>query len=111
MLSKLFGGGGDSIDVVEAQRRAAAGEVALIDVREKNEWKSGHAPEAKHVPLGSVAGKLSSLSRNGTPIAFICRSGARSGNACSTARKAGVEAINVKGGMTAWQRAGLPIVR
>ena len=111
MLSKIFGGGGDAIDVVEAHRRAVSGEVELIDVRERSEWSAGHAPMAKHVPLGSLAEQLSTLSQQGRPIAFICGSGARSGNACSAARRAGIDAFNVKGGMGAWSRAGLATTR
>ncbi len=111
MLSRLFGGGGNAIDVTEAQRRAAAGEVVLVDVREADEWKAGHAAEARHVPLSAVAGRLPTLSAGGRPVAFICRSGARSGKACATARQAGIAAMNVKGGMHAWQLAGLPVVR
>jgi len=114
MLRRLFGGGGGggsatSIDVAEAHRRAEAGEVLLVDVREKNEWKSGHAPRAKHVPLGRVQQQLPQLAKKGVPIAFVCRSGSRSGRACKVARSAGHEALNVSGGMSAWSRAGLPL--
>ncbi len=107
----LFGSGTPSIDVKEAQRRATAGEVLLVDVREKDEWASGHAPTAKHVPLATVPAQLATLGRKGLPIAFICRSGGRSGQACGAAKNAGVEAINVKGGMNAWRSAGLPVAR
>ena len=54
----LFGGGGDSIDVNEAHRRATAGEVILVDVRETHEWAGGHAPMAKHIPLSTVGTSL-----------------------------------------------------
>jgi rhodanese-related sulfurtransferase len=114
MLSRLFGGGGGgggAIDVAEAERRAAAGEIILVDVREKNEWASGHAAKARHIPLGSLHAHLPKLAKQGKPVAFVCRSGGRSSNACGQARGAGIEAINVKGGMIAWQRAGLMIVR
>lgn len=107
----LFGSGTPSIDVKEAQRRAAAGEVLLVDVREQDEWRSGHAPAATHVPLATVPAKLASLSQKGLPIAFICRSGGRSGQACGAAKNAGVEALNVKGGMNAWRSAGLPVAQ
>ena len=112
MLRKLFGGGGgsgSSIDVEEAHRRVEAREILLVDVRENNEWKAGHAPRAKHVPLGRVQSQLPQLAKKGVPIAFVCRSGSRSGKACGMARSAGIEAINVSGGMTAWSRAGLPM--
>ena len=107
----LFGGGGNSIDVQEAHRRAVAGEVVLVDVREKHEWAGGHAPMAKHIPLGNVGTSLADLGRQGKPIAFICASGGRSGSAAKTAGNAGVSALNVKGGMGAWARAGLPVQR
>ena len=104
----LFGGG-DAIDVNEAHRRATSGEVILVDVRETHEWAGGHAPMAKHIPLGTVGTSLADLGREGRPIAFICQSGGRSGKACKTAGNAGVSALNVKGGMGAWTRAGLPV--
>ncbi|MGI9188280.1 MAG: rhodanese-like domain-containing protein [Gaiellales bacterium] len=107
----LFGSCHASIDVSEANRRAQAGEVVLVDVREQNEWQGGHAPMAKHVPLGSLSAKLPELAKSGKPVAFICLSGGRSGKACGTASKAGIEAINVKGGMGAWTSAGLPVAR
>jgi rhodanese-related sulfurtransferase len=37
-----------------------------------------------------------------TPVAFICRTGRRSAQATATARRAGYDARNVRGGMTAW---------
>jgi rhodanese-related sulfurtransferase len=107
----LFGGGGNSIDVKEAHRRAEAGEVILVDVREQHEWAGGHAPMAKHIPLNTVGTSLADLGKQGKPIAFICQSGGRSGNACKTAGNAGVSALNVKGDMGAWTRAGLPVAR
>jgi rhodanese-related sulfurtransferase len=112
MLSTLFGGGGDAIDGAEAERRASAGEVILGDVRETSEWTSGHAPMARHLPLGGLDERsLTELRTRGRPVAFICPSGGRSGSACDKARQAGVEAINVKGGVGAWKRAGLPVAR
>lgn len=107
----LFGSSHPSIDVNEANRRALAGEVVLVDVREQNEWQGGHAPMAKHVPLGSLSAKLPELAKSGKPVAFICLSGGRSGKACGTASKAGLSVINVKGGMGAWTSAGLPVAR
>jgi rhodanese-related sulfurtransferase len=43
-------------------------------------------------------------------ILTICRSGGRSARAASQLRRAGYTVIDVKGGMNAWQTAGLPIV-
>jgi adenylyltransferase/sulfurtransferase len=41
------------------------------------------------------------------PVAFICQSGRRSAMAATAARRAGLDAHNVSGGMTAWERHGL----
>ena len=43
------------------------------------------------------------------PIAFICQSGRRSAMAATAARRAGLDAHDVSGGMTAWERQGLDV--
>ena len=101
-----------TVTVEEAAAWLQSGEAILIDVREKSEWKSGHAPMARHMPLGGLDERaFHELRKKGKPVAFICRSGGRSGSACGKARQAGLAAINVKGGMGAWSRAGLPVAR
>jgi rhodanese-related sulfurtransferase len=95
------------IPATEAHRRALAGEVLLLDVREDEEWAAGRAPEAVHVALSrldpsSVPGDL--------PVVAVCRVGGRSAMAAQALRERGVEALNLTGGMQAWQAAGLPVV-
>lgn len=96
------------VDPSEAQRRAREG-ATLVDVREPDEWEAGHAPEATHVPLGSLSAALDRL--QGEVVLAICRSGRRSASAVKALQKAGIEAHNVAGGMNAWQAAGLPVTR
>lgn len=109
-LSNLFGAPAvpriSPIDALQRQREGAL----LIDVREPEEWQSGHAPNAQHLPLGQLTQQLSSLPR-GREILFICRSGNRSGRATAYARAAGLIATNISGGMHAWVAAGLPVQR
>lgn len=100
-----------AIDAAEAARRLAAGEIVLVDVREKAEWRSGHARGARHVPLSRLGKHLEELAAHGPPVAFVCRSGHRSAAACAAARRNGIEVVNVRGGMSAWLRAGLPVTR
>ena len=52
----------------------------LVDMREVNEWEAGHAPDAVHVPLGSVLAGWMPQDLDVTPPA-ACRSGARSARA------------------------------
>jgi rhodanese-related sulfurtransferase len=82
----------------------------LIDIREADEWKAGHAPMAVHIPLGELGTAAEALSRT-NPLIFICRSGRRSDHAVGALVKAGYNAINLAGGMHAWQQAGGSVVR
>ena len=73
---------------------------AIIDVREAYEFKNGHIPGAKNLPLA----KVDTYTGKG-PVYVICQSGARSASATKRLTKMGVDAINVKGGMNMWKGA------
>lgn len=85
----------------------ARGELQLIDVREPSELTEARVKGARHIPLGQLPAKLAEIDRD-RPVAFLCRSGSRSAIATRSATKAGLDAANIKGGITAWTRAGLP---
>lgn len=97
-----------SITPQDAQRRLKAGELVLVDVREPSEVAAVRVKGALTIPLGQLPPHLSELDR-GKPVAFLCRSGARSARATKAAAKAGLDAMNVTGGVSAWERAGLPV--
>ena len=97
----------NSLTPSDAAAALARGELQLIDVRESSELNEAQVKGARHIPLGQLPAKLSGLDRD-RPVAFLCRSGSRSAIATRSAAKAGLDAANVKGGMTAWARAGLP---
>jgi rhodanese-related sulfurtransferase len=100
----------DEVDVAEARRRQEAGAL-LIDVREPDEWTSGHASGAQHIPLGQLGRHLGKIPRD-REVLFICRSGRRSATATAEARRVGLSnALNVRGGTLAWVQAGLPVER
>lgn len=82
----------------------------LVDVREQNEWDAGHATEAIHVPLAAIAAQAEAL-RSHDLVVVICRSGRRSAAAVDQLRSVGIEAINLSGGMLAWQEAAQGVVR
>jgi len=98
------------ISPADAQRRAAAGEAVLLDVREADEYRAGHAPGALWRTLGAVAaGSGLPAEVGGRPLLVICRSGNRSRKAAAILAERGVVAWNVTGGMRAWADAGLPV--
>ena len=115
MLRMLFGGeshpaSGTDLAPAEAHARASGGAL-LIDVREPDEWQSGHAPGAKHLPLGQLGRRLAELPGD-KELITVCRSGSRSSLAAAQLRRAGfVRVRNMTGGMVAWSRAGLPVTR
>jgi rhodanese-related sulfurtransferase len=105
LLSFLFP---PSIDANEAHDRVRRREAVLLDVRERREWRAGHAPRSKNVPLSTLATRHHELPVQHTYVA-VCRSGSRSRSAVAQLRAAGFDVLNLKGGMHAWQRAGLPL--
>jgi rhodanese-related sulfurtransferase len=105
-FSRVLGPRIPSVDVDAAHRRGPS--IALLDVREPDEWADAHAPGAMHLPLGQLA--LEALPEAPT-VYVICRSGNRSAMATKALVEAGIDAHNVEGGMIAWTRAGLPVDR
>jgi rhodanese-related sulfurtransferase len=80
----------------------------IVDVREPDEWEQGHIAHASLVPLATVPGNIESF--DGKPTYIVCRSGARSGQACDFLRGQGCSVVNVSGGMVAWTAAGFEVV-
>lgn len=104
-LSALFP---PSTSVAEAHEAAKRRRLVLLDVREPREWKAGHAPGAKNIPLSKLETRRGDL-QPGTRYCAICRTGARSRRATAQLRKAGFDVVNLQGGMNAWQRNDLPL--
>lgn len=83
----------------------------VLDVREQNEFDSGHILKAKLIPVGKLRGRLNELENHrDKPIVVACRSGQRSAAACALLVKEGFSQVhNLGGGVTAWQKAKLPL--
>ncbi|MEZ0310449.1 MAG: rhodanese-like domain-containing protein [Myxococcota bacterium] len=97
------------VDVREARGLLASGDLDLVDVREGHEWETGHLPNARHVPLGTVkADPKRALPRDG--VLLVCARGGRSATAAALADDLGYQTVySIDGGTMAWQEAGLPI--
>jgi len=115
-LRRLFGNtdeGNDTlrptIDGARALELVRAG-AALLDVRERAEWNTAHAPQAVHVPLGEID-KAPRRLKQDTPVVVMCASGMRSRTAAKHLRRLGYEATSLSGGIGAWQSAGGPVRR
>lgn len=105
------------LSVREAHDRLAAGDITLIDVRTPEEWRqTGVAPGAKRITLQDkdfLKQVMLAVGGFDAPVAFICRSGQRSGQAAAQARAVGfTQVYNVVGGMEGpdgWLAARLPV--
>ena len=111
MIRKLFSRTPEvqipEMEVTAADTASRAGHLRLVDVREPGEFAAGHPAGAVNVPLTSLPETLGILPDG--PIAFTCRSGARSLRAAQAAHAAGRSDVsNVAGGYIAWQKSGLP---
>jgi hydroxyacylglutathione hydrolase len=89
-----------------------AGEVQVLDVRERAEWERGHIPDSILCPYHDVRGIPEGIDP-GRPVAVICSSGQRSAVAASLLLRHGArQVIHVAGGgVGTWERAGWPIER
>lgn len=95
--------------------RIQAGEkVHLIDVRTPVEFREVHVSFAHNVPLDKLDCAKVARERETVdgPLFVICKSGGRGKQACEKIVAAGCSnVINVEGGTTAWEQAGLSVVR
>lgn len=94
----------------QAREKQQEGAV-LLDVREPEEWREGHVPDAVHIPLGSLGARYRELDPS-REIVTVCRSGHRSTTALKILQKAGFSRVhNLTGGMIAWQEKKLPVTK
>jgi len=103
-----------TVSCQELNELAKAGSIDLIDVRTPVEFREVHSVYARNVPLNTLVPKTFMADRADpeTPVYVICRSGNRSSKACEAFLDAGyTNIVNVDGGTSAWEAAGLPVVR
>ena len=82
----------------------------LLDVREPDEWESGHAPGAHHLPMMEVPARMADVPTD-ADVVVVCRSGGRSGQVVSYLLGNGWDNVrNLEGGMKAWAAAGRDVV-
>jgi hydroxyacylglutathione hydrolase len=89
--------------------QVGAGQVTVVDVRQNDEWQSGHIRGARHIMLGYLPDRLAEIPTD-KPVVVQCRSGARSAIGASLLQAQGIPTvINLLGGIKAWAAAGLPL--
>lgn len=101
-----------SISVAELKALLeSGGPVSLFDVREPDEYASVHIPGSKSIPLGAIWARQSEIPRDRAVVVY-CSSDLRGEIAAHELIKLGYSNVRyLDGGISAWQNAGLAVVR
>ncbi|MFD4240054.1 rhodanese-like domain-containing protein [Streptomyces sp. NPDC058525] len=92
---------------------AVPSEGFVLDVREDDEWAAGHVEGALHIPMSDFVarfGELTESVEDGRRVHVMCRVGGRSAQVTQYLVRQGIDAVNIDGGMQAWDGAGRPMV-
>lgn len=102
---------GREVGVVEAVQLINRKDALVIDVRDTGEYEAGHIAGARHVPEKQLTERLKELEKfKDRALIVVCRNGVRSSVAVQVLRRGGFnEAVNLQGGIAAWEQAGMPL--
>lgn len=100
-----------NIEATEAVRLINK-DAAVLDLRGPDAFARGHIVNARNIPLDELEAKKDQLDKwKAKPIVAVCEAGMSSNRAVTSLRKSGFESVyGLKGGMTGWSQAGLPVV-
>ncbi len=109
-LSRLLGASNE-IGTLEATRLMNQGSTLVLDVREPQEFSAGHLPKARNIPLKQLPQRVGEIGKyKERAVIVTCRSGPRAGSATRLLKRAGFTAVyQLKGGLSAWEQASLPV--
>lgn len=94
----------------ELRTRLRTGDVVVLDVRPEAEFRAGHIPGARSVPITELKRRLRSLAKDDTVVAY-CRGPycVYADEAVRILRTRGYEAHRLEDGFPEWRQAGLPV--
>lgn len=111
-LSAILEHGDDLQGVGRADilRRAAAGEVVVLDVRPEDEYAAAHLPHARSLPIDELKRRISELPKD-VPVVAYCRGPfcLMAKDAVELLRKQGYQAFHLTDGVAEWRARGLPV--
>ncbi len=84
----------------------------VVDLRSADSFATGHIVNARNIPSDELDAKMDQLKNHkAQPIVAVCDAGIASTKAVNALRTAGFDSVyGLKGGMTGWGQAGLPVV-
>ena len=100
----------EHVSATELRERLARGDVVVLDVRPEPEYRAGHIPGSRSVPLPALASLAPTLPRRRQIVAY-CRGPycVYADDAVRLLRARGLKARRLDVGFPEWRRAGLPV--
>ena len=98
----------------ELKKRLDAGEpVAVVDVRDPDEYRDGSIEAATNISRGFLEFRVGTVAPEpSTPVVLYCQTGLRSMLAAKALHDLGyTNVINLQGGFQRWAQSGLPVVK
>ncbi len=88
-------------------------DAVLLDIRSADDFKKGHITSARNIPLAQLGKELSKLENDkNKPIIVVCQAGMSAQGAAKQLISAGFGQVAVlRGGMSKWLEASLPVVK
>ena len=77
----------------------------VLDVREAYEWRQVRMPDARHIPMNDVPGRVDELRQAGA-VVVMCAHGSRSYSVAAWLIEQGINASSLQGGITQWAARG-----
>lgn len=87
-------------------------DAVVVDIRSAEAFARGHIVNARNIPNDELEAKMDQLEQyKSTPIVAVCDSGVTTTGVVNKLKGAGFESVfGLKGGMSGWSQAGLPVV-
>jgi rhodanese-related sulfurtransferase/DNA-binding transcriptional ArsR family regulator len=100
----------EAVDAGTLVRRLKDGDVVVLDVRPAREFRAGHIPAARSIPIDELAERLHEIPRDREIVAY-CRGPycVFSDEAVALLRAKGYDARRLDVGLPDWRSAGLPV--
>jgi rhodanese-related sulfurtransferase len=108
-----FSGGSKTVSTLEATQLINQRHALVLDLRRAQDFELGHLPDARHIPVDELATKAQELSRfKSRPVILVTTGNGPNSLAIKTLQQQGfTDVFLLKGGITAWIEAQLPVVR
>ena len=111
LITRASAGGVKQVGALEAVQLMNRRDAVVLDVRETGEFAAGHIPNARNIPFGQLGDRLREIEKyKSRPIIVNGQTVSHAAKACGALSKIGItEVVALRGGMTGWVEASLPV--